>query len=61
MSASEDGGARAWTITALCASFMSINYADKVIVGLAAVPLMAELHLSPSEFGLLGSAFFLFY
>ncbi len=55
------GGARAWTITALCASFMSINYADKVIVGLAAVPIMAELHLSPSEFGLLGSAFFLFY
>jgi MFS family permease len=61
MSGTEDGGARAWTITALCASFMSINYADKVIVGLAAVPLMTELHLTPSEFGLLGSAFFLFY
>jgi MFS family permease len=57
----EGDGARAWTVTALCASFMSINYADKVIVGLAAVPIMAELHLSPAEFGLLGSAFFLFY
>src|SRR5579871_610881 len=61
MSEAEGGGTRAWTITALCASFMSINYADKVIVGLAAVPIMAELHLSPSEFGLLGSSFFLFY
>jgi MFS family permease len=61
MSEIVSGGARAWTITALCASFMSINYADKVIVGLAAVPIMAELHLNPSEFGLLGSAFFLLY
>jgi len=52
---------RAWGVTTLCASFMSINYADKVIIGLAAVPIMEELHLTPSEFGLLGSAFFLLY
>jgi ACS family D-galactonate transporter-like MFS transporter len=52
---------RGWLVTVLCASFMSINYADKVIVGLAAVPIMEDLHLQPKEFGLLGSAFFLLY
>lgn len=52
---------RGWWVAALCASFMSINYADKVIVGLAALPIMEELKLQPKEFGLLGSAFFLLY
>src|SRR5262245_16959952 len=49
----------AWTITALIFLFMLINFADKIIVGLAAKPIMAELHLSPGAFGeLLGSSFF---
>ena len=52
---------RGWWVAALCASFMSINYADKVIVGLAALPIMEELKLQPKEFGLLGPAFFLLY
>jgi ACS family D-galactonate transporter-like MFS transporter len=54
-------GIRPWATTALCASFMAINYADKVIIGLAANPIMKELRLSPQQFGLLGSAFFLLY
>jgi MFS family permease len=56
-----DGRRRGWLVAVLCASFMSINYADKVIVGIAAIPIMEELHLQPKEFGLLGSAFFLLY
>jgi MFS transporter, ACS family, D-galactonate transporter len=38
-----------------------INYADKTVVGLAAVPIMQELNLTPREFGLLGSSFFFLY
>jgi ACS family D-galactonate transporter-like MFS transporter len=50
----------AWGITALIFLFMLINFADKIVVGLTAKPIMAELNLSPEEFGeLLGSSFFL--
>jgi MFS transporter, ACS family, D-galactonate transporter len=41
--------------------FMLINFADKAVIGIAAVPLMAELRLSPRQFGLLGSSFFLLF
>ena len=40
---------------------MVINFADKIVVGLAGVPIMTELQLSAKEFGLLGSSFFLLY
>ena len=46
-------------MTALIFLFMLINFADKVVVGLAAQPIMAELHLTPEQFGLIGSSFFL--
>lgn len=45
-------------MTGLLFLFMLINFADKVVVGLAAQPIMKELKLSPSEFGLIGSSFF---
>jgi len=48
----------AWGITALIFLFMLINFADKMVVGLAARPIMEELKLSPQQFGLIGSAFF---
>ncbi len=48
----------AWGITALIFLFMLINFADKMVVGLAAKPIMDELKLSPEQFGLIGSAFF---
>jgi MFS family permease len=40
---------------------MLVNFADKIVVGLAAVPIMTELKLEPKEFGLLGSSFFLLF
>jgi MFS family permease len=51
----------AWTITLLLFFFMLVNFADKIVVGLAAVPIMTELKLEPSQFGLLGSSFFFLY
>lgn len=49
---------KAWTIALLLALFMLINFVDKVVVGLVAVPMMDELKLTPSEFGLIGGSFF---
>ena len=51
----------AWLIVALLFLFMLVNFADKAVIGIAAVPLMTELHLSPRQFGLLGSSFFLLF
>jgi MFS family permease len=51
----------AWTITFLLFLFMLVNFADKIMVGLAAVPITSELKLEPSEFGLLGSSFFFLF
>jgi MFS family permease len=51
----------AWGMTALLLLFMLINFADKVVVGLAAQPIIAELKLTPEQFGLLGSSFFFLF
>lgn len=51
----------AWTITTVLFFFMLINFADKIVVGLAAVPIMRDLNLTPREFGLLGSSFFFLF
>src|SRR5260221_11169715 len=51
----------AWTVTFLLVLFMLVNFADKIVVGLAAVPIMTELKLEPKEFGLLGSSFFFLF
>lgn len=51
----------AWAITFLLFFFMMVNFADKAIIGLAGVPIMTELGLTPSEFGLVGSSFFLLF
>jgi MFS family permease len=51
----------AWTVTFLLFFFMLVNFADKIVVGLAAVPIMTELKLEPSQFGLLGSSFFFLF
>ena len=52
---------KAWAIVALLFGFMMINFADKVIVGLAGVSIMTELKLTPKQFGLVGSSFFLLF
>ena len=51
----------AWLIVALLFLFMLINFADKAVIGIAAVPIMQELQLSPRQFGLLGSSFYLLF
>ena len=51
----------AWKITFLLFLFMLVNFADKIVVGLAGVPIMSELKLPPEQFGLLGSSFFFLY
>jgi MFS family permease len=51
----------AWTITFLLFLFMLVNFADKIVVGLAGVPIMTELKLEPEQFGLLGSSFFFLF
>jgi ACS family hexuronate transporter-like MFS transporter len=38
-----------------------INFADKAVLGLAAVPIIKELHLSPAQYGLVSGSLFLLY
>jgi len=51
----------AWRVTFLLFLFMLVNFADKIVVGLAGVPIMTDLTLDPEQFGLLGSSFFLLF
>jgi MFS transporter, ACS family, D-galactonate transporter len=51
----------AWRIAFLLFLFMLLNFADKIVVGLAGVPIMTDLKLEPEQFGLLGSAFFFLF
>ncbi|WP_322515374.1 MFS transporter [Rhodopseudomonas palustris] len=51
----------AWRITFLLFLFMVVNFADKIVVGLAGVPITKELGLTPEQFGLLGSSFFFLF
>lgn len=50
-----------WVVIGLLFAFMMLNYADKCVLGLVAVPMMRDMKLSATQFGLLGSAFFLLY
>lgn len=50
-----------WVIVLLLFLFMLINFADKAVIGLAAAPIMKDLELTPSQFGLVGSSFFFLY
>ncbi|OAF15236.1 MFS transporter [Bradyrhizobium neotropicale] len=51
----------AWTVTFLLFLFMLVNFADKIVVGLAGVPIMTDLKLDAEQFGLLGSSFFFLF
>jgi MFS family permease len=51
----------AWKITFLLFLYMLVNFADKIVVGLAGVPIATDLKLTPEQFGLLGSSFFFLY
>ncbi len=52
---------RAWLITALLVLFQMINFADKAVLALVAEPVMAELGLTATQFGFIGSAFFFLF
>src|SRR6266480_2706870 len=52
---------RAWLVVAMLFLFIVINFADKAVLGLAAVPIMKDLNLTNAQFGTVGSSlFFLF-
>jgi len=51
----------AWTVTFLLFLFMVVNFADKIVVGLAGVPIMTDMKLNAEQFGLLGSSFFFLF
>lgn len=51
----------AWTITFLLFLFMVVNFADKIVVGLAGVPIKKDMGLTQEQFGDLGSSFFLLF
>jgi MFS family permease len=51
----------AWTVASLLFLYMMVNFADKAVVGLAAVPIMKDMGLSPKEYGAHGSSFFLLF
>jgi MFS family permease len=48
--------ARAWSIALMLALMMLVNFLDKVVLGLVSVPMMRELHLSSTEFGVIGGS-----
>lgn len=50
-----------WLVVFLLFLFMLINYADKAVIGLSALPIMKELHLTHTQFGTVGSSFFLLF
>lgn len=54
-------GHRAWLTAAMLFLFMLINFADKAVLGLSAVPVMRELGLDHTQFGLIGASFFAFF
>lgn len=54
-------GGRRWAIVASLFLFMLINFADKAVLGLVAIPLMRDMQLTHAQFGLVGSAFFLLF
>src|SRR5579864_8627325 len=52
---------RAFAVLIMLFLFQTLNFFDKLVFGLSAVPMMRELSLSSKEFGLIGSSFFLLF
>ncbi len=50
-----------WFIVFMLTLFMILAFADRAVLGFAAVPLMRDLNMSPSEFGLASSAMYWLY
>jgi MFS family permease len=58
VSSAGESRAKAWGFTGLLMFLYVVNWGDKAVFGLVAQPLAEELHLSASQIGLIGSAFF---
>ena len=56
-----EGGMRAYAVLIMLFLFQTLNFFDKLVFGLSAVPMMKELSLTPKDFGLIGSSFFLLF
>ncbi len=54
-------GRKAWLIAGLLFLYSIVNFIDKLIMGLAAVPIIKEFGLKPAEYGALASSFFFLY
>lgn len=54
-------GRRAWAITIMLVLFQIVAFADKAVLGLVAPHAMADLGITPVQFGFIGSAFFFLY
>src|SRR5436190_2378329 len=50
-----------WVMILLLLALGAINYADKAVLGLAAVPIIKDLHLSPTQYGLVSGSLFWLY
>ena len=48
--------ARAWSIAIMLALMMMVNFLDKVVFGMISVPMMHDLGLTPTQFGLIGGS-----
>lgn len=57
-SASHKASRMAWIVVILLFFLGVINFADKAVIGFAALPIMHDLHLSHEQFGFIGSIFF---
>ena len=52
---------RAVAVLIMLFLFQTLNFFDKLVFGLSAVPIMKDLSLTPQQFGLVGSSFFLLF
>ena len=43
-----------WVMISMLLGLGVINFADRAVLGLAAVSIIKELHLSPAQYGLVG-------
>jgi MFS family permease len=50
-----------WLMVGLLFLFMVINYADKLVVGIVAIPMRADLGISAAQYGFIGSSFFFLF
>lgn len=52
---------KAWSVAAWLTVFSAINFLDKVVLGMVAVPVMHDLNLTSAQFGVIAGSFFWFF